>query len=463
MFLRPHHFQSAQRHWAHLLHTDEKWDHHYNWGLHAIDLDEDALANWRCVVRSLRARLRDGTLIAIPEEGSLPALDLKEAFTQGNSVEICLAVPVVNLGRANVAANGRGEGGRYLLDTQDLEDENTGVNPQAVQVRLLNLKLLLSTQDHAGYEVLKIARIEKAPRAEATPQLDLTYIPPLLACDAWKPLAAGILQTIYDRLGATIDLRARLAVSRGIGFDSQSQGDALLIAQLREMNEAYAVLGVLAFAQGVHPLPAYLELCRLVGQLSIFGKTHRPPDLPRYDHDDLGGCFYRVKQYIDMLLGEGPKLEYEERPFIGAGLRMQVTLEPAWLEPAWQVFVGVKSPLGTDECVRLLTKAGQLDMKIGSSDRADEVYSRGLAGLRFAYSPQPPNALPSMAGLTYFQVSREASPEEWQHVQRSLTLAIRLNENRVAGNIQGQRVLTIRLPGSQTTLQFTLYLVRKGT
>jgi type VI secretion system protein ImpJ len=463
MFLRPHHFQTAQRHWLNLLSTDEKWDHHYNWGLRAIELDEDALANWRCVVRSLKARLRDGTLVSIPEDGDLPELDLKAVFEEGNAIDICLAVPVLNLGRANVSANGTGEGGRYLLDTQELEDENTGVNPQPVQVRLLNLKLLLSTQDHTGYETLKIARVKKSARAEAAPELDETYIPPVLACDAWKPLAAKILQTIYDLLGATIDLRAKMAVTRGIGFDSQSQGDALLIAQLQEMNEAYAMLGVLAFAQGIHPLGAYLELCRLVGQLSIFGKTHRPPDLPRYDHDDLGGCFWRVKQYIDDLVREGPKLEYVEQPFIGAGMRMQVSLQPAWLEPAWLVFVGVKSPLNTEECVRLLTRSGQLDMKIGSSDRVDEIYRLGQAGLRFAHTPKPPNALPSPAGLTYFRISREASLEEWQNVQRSLTLAIRLNENRIAGNIQGQRVLTIRQQGGQsTTLQFTLYLVPQG-
>jgi type VI secretion system protein ImpJ len=44
-------------------------------------------------------------------------------------------------------------------------------------------------------------------------------------------------------------------------------------------------------------------------------------------------------------------------------------------------------------------------------------------------------------------------------VQRSLTLAIRLNENRIAGNIQGQRILTIKTGGQTTTLQFTLYVV----
>src|SRR5207248_1753266 len=45
MFLRPHHFQAAEQHWLHLTHTAGCWDHHFNWGLHAIEIDPDALAN----------------------------------------------------------------------------------------------------------------------------------------------------------------------------------------------------------------------------------------------------------------------------------------------------------------------------------------------------------------------------------------------------------------------------------
>ena len=225
-----------------------------------------------------------------PRRRRLPALDLKAVFERGNTLTVYLAVPVVNSGRPNVAAEGEAsEAVRYVLGTQMIEDENTGVNPQPIKVRQLNLKLLHSNQDHTGYEVIPLARITKSMKAEATPELDVTYIPPLLACDAWEPLWAGLLQPIYDRIGKKIELLANQVVSRGITFDSLGQGDPLIFAQLRELNESYAVLGILAFAQGVHPLKAYLELGRLVGQLSIFGSTRRPPDLPRYDHDDLGG------------------------------------------------------------------------------------------------------------------------------------------------------------------------------
>src|SRR5438874_12519598 len=123
MFLRPQHFQAAQRHWGMTLATDEKWDHHYNCGVRSVELDLDALANWCCVVRSLKARLRDGTLVSVPEDGSLPAVDLRPAFAEqgAQAVTVSVGVPIFNLGRANVATNGQHDSGRYLLDSQDLE------------------------------------------------------------------------------------------------------------------------------------------------------------------------------------------------------------------------------------------------------------------------------------------------------------------------------------------------------
>jgi type VI secretion system protein ImpJ len=459
MFLRPHHFHIAQRHASEVAHRNETFDHGHYWGIHAIDLDLDALANNRFVVRSLKARFRDGTTAVIPEDGVLPAIDLKDAFGRNNELMVFLALPVLNPSQANVADSTSADGVRYRLASQNLVDENTGDNPQPIKVRLLHLRLLLSGDDNTGFEMLPLARITRSQRAEATPQLDLTYIPPILAANAWTPLWFGILQAIYDRIGKKSELLASQVVTRNITFDSHGQGDQLIFNQLRDLNEAYSHLGIMVFTEGVHPLAFYLELARLLGKLAIYGSTRRPPRLPRYDHDDLGTCFYQAKQLLDAQLDILVEPEYKERAFIGAGLRMQVSLEPAWLESGWEMFIGVQSALDAEECIRLLTKPGQLDMKIGGSERVDTIFRMGMAGLKFDHSPRPPRSLPSAPGLIYFQVSHDAAQSEWMNVQRSLTLAIRLNENLIAGNIQGQRILMIRTPNISTTLQFTLYVV----
>lgn len=458
MFLRPHHFQAANRHWQDQLRQSSRWDVHYNWGLRAIEIDPDALRNYQFTVHRLEARMRDGTLIRVPQDVALTSLDLRASLEQRNPLEVRLAIPAVQIGRANAGPNSEDTRYRVYTPRDGVPDENSGQNPRPVQFRIPNLRLITEVQDPAGFEVLPLARVGRSTQAEAVPELHEPYIPPVLASDAWAPLHRGIIQQIYHRVSKLVDQRANQVRSRRITFDSQSPGDRQIFESLRVLNEASAYLGILGDAAGIHPLQAYLELCRLIGQLAIFGPNAKPPELPRYDHDDLGGCFNTVKRYIDDLLALGGfSLGYEERPFVGEGLRMKVALEPAWLAPAWQMFVGVESPMPTVDLVPLLT--GRLNMKFGSIDRVDEIFQRGLRGLAFGYNPKPPRALPESRTLTYFQINRETSPEEWQHVQNSLCVAIRLNEKLIAGSIQGQNTVTIKTEGVTTTLQFTLFVV----
>lgn len=458
MFLQPHHFQADHRYLTGRTHSAISWPVHHCWGLRSIEVDTDALANARLVVRSLQACLRDGTPISVPESGLLPTLDLKTAFEPGQPLTVYLAIPSLNLGKSNVADELADPNARYRLDTQELEDENTGVNPQPVRVRLHNLRLLTTGEDQTGFETLPLVRLEKSALANAPPQIDASYIPPILSCDAWPLLNAEILQALFDRIGRKRERLTSAFVARGGALGGTDPAEAAAAAHLRELNEAYAVLSVLAFSPGIPPLAAYSELCRLVGQLVIFDRTGRWPAIPAYDHDDLGGCFYRVKAYLDTLLDILPEPEYKERPFVGMGLRLQVTVEPTWLDPAWQLFIGVRSEMDPDEAVRLLTVPGQLDMKVGAGDRVDAIFQLGQAGLRFESCPKP-NVLPDLAGQRYFRVSRQPE-KEWQSVLRSLTVATRINETRIVGAIQGQRSVTVRASGGKTnTMQFTLYAV----
>lgn len=463
MFLRPQHFQQADRHAASRADREARWQTHHCWGIRSIEIDRDALSNHRFVVRSIQARFRDGSLVSVPEDGPLEPLDLKPLLESNDRVLVLLAIPASSPGRPSTGGRGTDGECRYLADVVTVEDENTGGNPQPVEVRRWNLRLLPATRPHTGYEVLPLAQVEKGPRAEVGPCLDVTFIPPLLACDGWEPLAAGILQAIYDRVSKKLDLLVSQAAARGLTFDSLAQGDRMLIEQIRVLNEAVAELGVLAFTEGIHPLTAHLTLCRLVGRLAIFDAARRIPPLPRYDHDDLGACFWRLRQYLDAFLDVFVEPAYKERPFIGAGLRMEVALEPAWLNPAWDIYLGVHTPLSAEECVRLLTRPGQLDMKVGSAERVDTLYRNGMAGLSFVHAVEVPKALPVRPGLQFFRINRDSGPGEWSHVERSLTLAIRLNETRVLGKIDGQKALTIKTSAGQTaTFQFALYVAAAG-
>ena len=297
LFLRPQHFQAADRYWDEYVRTSQQWDNRFHYGLHGIEFSSEAIANHQFEVHTVKGRMRDGTLISL-EVGQEPdRVDLKramserrpelqanlqEAFEKQETVQVFLAVPRVRLGRANVASADSEVDTRYSEVTLPVQDESRGGDDQELQFREVNVRLLLSTQDCSGYETLPIARIKRASEGAAIPQLDKDYIPPVLSIDVWPPLGREIVRAIYDIIGQKIDVLSQQLIDRGIGLASQDPGDADRVEMLSQLNGAYGMLSVLAFTPGIHPLTAYTELCRIASQLAIF-----TPESPRSESPAL--------------------------------------------------------------------------------------------------------------------------------------------------------------------------------
>ena len=459
LFLRPHHFQAADRHWTELLQVGQQWDHQYHYGIRRLEFSDEAIANYQLQVNACHARMRDGTLISIDPGEELDRLDLKEAFAKESVVRVFLAAPKLKMGSANVGPDADPGKSRYAATTQVLQDESLGGNDQEVQLRGLNVRLLLSTQDLAGYEVLPIAQIQRAGEREAVPRVDADYFPPMLACDAWPPLGRDIVRAIYDLIGKKIEVLSEQVTNRSITLVSQEPGDLDRLLMLSELNVAYCTLGVMAFALGVHPLAAYTELCRIVGRLSIFAPERRPPEVPPYDHDDLARIFRWVKERIELLLGAIRDYEYEQRFFVGEGKGMRVTLESKWFNAEWQWFVGVaRGSLSEKECLGLLSP-GALDWKLGSARQVDALFEYGAEGLHMTPLAQSPRALPPGREWIYYEVSRGNAA--WKDVLETQTLAMRLKDTLILNRqeLQGQRKLVVSVGGKQAALQFALFAV----
>lgn len=460
LFLRPHHFQAADRFWTEATHTSEQWDHPYNYGLVAIDFSREALANHQFEVSVLKARMRDGSLISLDLGQELDRLDLTAAFDKAAEVTVYLAVPKLKMGRANVASGETAGPMRFAESRLMLQDEVLGGNEQEVSLRHLNVKLLLSTQDRSGFEELPIARIKRASAGAARPQLDDTYIPPVVSVEAWAGLGRDIVRAIYDVIGQKIEVLSEQVVSRGIGLDSRHPGDMDRILMLAQLNAAYNVLAILGFAQGVHPITAYAELCRIVGQLSIFAPNRRGTDVPPYDHENLHGIFKEIQLRIEQLLNAVRDYEYEQRYFIGVGLGMQVTLEPKWFNSDWQWYIGVNKGELTAQEIREMLSAGQLDWKLGSSRQVEILFKQRAEGLRLIAMDRPIRALPAQSDWVYYEVSRGDAPA-WRDVQSTQTLAMRLKDSSIVNldRLQGERQVVISARGRNVPLQFALFAV----
>jgi type VI secretion system protein ImpJ len=456
MFLRAQHFQSTERHLTQTANRRRAWTAHFGWGVRDIDIDADALLNNKLVVRTLKACLRDGTMVAVPEDGALTALDLRPAAERGSDHTVYLAVPALDLSRPNAAARGAGTQVRFLTDTVEAADENTGDGAEPILFRSLQFRLLLSTDDHTGYDVLPLARLVPSEEHDGCMKIDRTYYPPLLAVDGWAPFDQ-LIESIYHAIGRKADrLVAQLEVRAS--RDGSSEWAATATGQLRVLHEASAVLGVMGFTPGVPPLTAYTELSRLVGQLACYGPTRTLPELPRYDHEDLGPRVLRLKQILDALLALITESEYRERRFVGIGLRVQADLDPAWTGDDWRLFIAVQSSLPEPELRALLADGSKFGLKVGSGTRVDELYRLGLPGLSLTAPAVRPGQLPAAAGEVLLAVGRDVA-REWEHVRASNTLGLRFNETLVAGPLAGERVVTIRLAAAPATLSFALYAI----
>jgi type VI secretion system protein ImpJ len=456
LFLRPHHFQSLERAVREDLLLSENWNVSYAYGLRRIEIDHDALANWRISLRSLHARLHDGTHVRYPEGCSLDAVALpKDAFDRQERVRVYLALPTLRMGRKNADAAGTDPNCRYLVEPQEVEDENQGGNPQMLDVRRPNIRLLVGDGGLAGFDTLPVMQLRRGTIAEAPPELDPEYIPPLLACDAWPILQDEIIGGIYNQFGSLADILADQMIDRGVAFETGHREDFERILKLHSLNTALGYLMNLPFVRGVHPLTAYKELCRAVGQTAIFRPERRLPEVPRYDHDDLGRCFYAIKRLLQGRTDEPEAATYQKRPFEGAGMQMQVRLEREWLSPTWTFFIGVNSKLSYHECVNLLR--GGLDIKVGSSGQVERIFNLGQAGVQLIPQPEVPRLLPGK-NWTYWKVERDSNA--WLDAEKMLSLAIRLNHKHIVGEMDGRQEIQVSTDdGREIPMSFALYAI----
>lgn len=480
MFLRPHHFQTNERYWSEWLATSSGWDHPYNYGVQAVELSKEAIANYQVEIKYCNARLRDGTLVTTsvgqePDRVDLresveetaaeivrtKSVSMKSALQKEPTVVVHLAVPKLKLGRANVGESQGDHQSRYREAQRELPDEVTGGNDQQVDLRELNIKVLLSTDDLAGYETLPIARVKRSGDKEATPQLDPDYIPPVLAIESWPPLMLDYVRAIYDVVSQKIRVLSEQVKSRGITLTSQEPGDMDRIIMLMILNEAFATLRVLAFSRGLHPFVAYTELCRIVGKLALFGEDRACPEVPHYDHDDLARIFQWIKKTVTLLLTRIQDYDYEREEFIGVENGMETRLKEKWLGPNWDWYIGVNYGTSTKEECRRLLAPGKLDWKMGSADQVEGIFRDRRPGVMLLVEDNPPRALPIRGPWVFYRVTKDG--HAWRGVEATQTLAMRFSTNHVKNlaELPGQTKLVVAERGKpqEVKLEFVLFAI----
>jgi type VI secretion system protein ImpJ len=463
-FVRPQHLQAADRYWTELNHTSQHWDHSYGYGLNSLNYSRDALASNVFRVTQLEARMRDGTMVCLVQGQDLE-INLKDYFdSKANtkaetSVLIQLAVPKLNLGAVNVADATERFQRRFYLNDQLVVDENLQASEQSVAVRKLSLGLVAG-KGPEGFECLPLARVKIAIDRDAAPILDESYIPPVISTQAWSYLRRQYVQGIRDQIAGVIEAHSMSVKQLTIGRHSFDPADYGRFWMLNRLNEAYSVLSVLTPALGVHPLTAYLELARFLGQISVFAPERKAIAIEPYDHENLGGIFADMREKILRILHGTNFDEYLRANFSGVGSKMCTQLGPEWFDPGWIWYFGIERGGMSEMNLRsLIEDSSDWYWVFGSNNQADEFFNVRQDGLKIVPVNTTIPDLPSRQNWTYYKVTQdEFESPGWSEIRKTQSVAIRIrNYDDVSG---AQHLDVFNTDGTRQRLRFALFAVR---
>lgn len=462
MFLRPHHFQAADRFWSEFVAGQVRCDQAYGYGLLRIALSPESLDNGILEFSGLVARWKDGTIVS-GDESQVVRTELKgrvDPAAAGNrSVGVFLAIPALQEGQSNVAAGTVPVLERYVELRREADDESAGGNRQEIALRRPNMQVRFEGEELNGFDVIPLCRLRRSEADDGKLEIDPAWFPPALAVQTW-PEMAGVVRTIHDLIGGRIRSLADVIRQKGITLSSSSQGDLEKLLLLHALNEAMGELACLLHASAAHPFLVYTALCRIVGRCSLFGPEFMIGPVPAYDHDDLARIYRWALDQIRRLVYAVREDEYEQRYFIGAGRGMSVSLEPEWFSLEWDWYFGVDPvSIGRDECIALLRET--IDWKLGSTDKVEEYLTRRMPGVKLRMVSEIPRALPSRGNWIYFQIKRE--DDAWQHVQVTQSMAMRVRTEQIANleTLEGARRLRLSINGRTYGLEFAIFAVRK--
>lgn len=420
MFLRPHHFQAAERNREETLTQEIRRIQPFFWGVMALDIAADQLENFTLEVRELEIKMKDGAALSLTSNLRLSQRTFKTELDQASGrMEVWLGIPVWREAEPNTLFPGekpKGLDRRFSVEPAEVLDENTGANAQPLDTRRINGRLFFGSENREGYECLPLAIVERSGQGKNYPVLSRDFIPPVTEIGA-----SSTLQTLCESVTNRLEAKHRLILSEVTSgrMNLEAEGAAAwrLVMKLQTLGSFTFLLQQLTRLPRIHPFAVYSEFCRLVGELAIFDDSKRPLRVPLYDHDRLGPCFREICMLIEALAEKVVASRYVKVDFILREDLLVADLLPEWLVPETEVYMCLEADYEEKE---LRSKIET--MKVGAVRDIPLLRQRRLFGLEMEMIKRTPQGLPSSENYYYFTIEKEGI--YWANVVKDRVMAV---------------------------------------
>jgi type VI secretion system protein ImpJ len=156
----------------------------------------------------------------------------------------------------------------------------------------------------------------------------------------------------------------------------------------------------------------------LGGCLTTFSKEIHPRDLPKYDHDDLYGCFNDLDEKIRFLLETVVPANFITLPLklMSPSIYGTSLADDKYLRNT-QMYLAVKADMNQAE---LIGKTPHL-IKLCSANHIEVLVKMALPGVELTHKTKPPDAIPVKVNYQYFSLNQAGGA--WEAIVRARNLA----------------------------------------
>lgn len=423
LFLRPQHFQQAERFLEYWIENRIRPGFPYGYGFTKLELDQELFKLGKLGVRSAHGIMPDGTPFAIPEEcPAPPPLDIP---TDCKDTAVMLALPLRRAGLPEMSLGDNGDTGlpRYRASDTAVSDNIAGMQGEAdMKVGQLNFKLMLASSSIEAYSTMTVAKVIERRSSNMVVLAD-NHIPSCLDCRA-----SQVLHDHLREIGSLLGHRANALAGRLGQPGQQGVAEITDFLMLQVANRFDSLFRHLLEREPLHPETFYAICLGLAGDLATFTHANRrPANLPPYRHDALIETFAPLiadlRDSLTAVMDQNAvSIELQDR---GRGLFTASIPDLDLLRTASFV-LAVNAQMAGEQ----LRHSFPTQVKIGPAEKIRDLVMSHLPGIVLQAMPVAPRQLPYHAGFTYFELER--SSEFWKALEANRLIAL-----HIAGDFPG--------------------------
>jgi type VI secretion system protein ImpJ len=419
MFLQPQHLQQSERSVRNSVHAAQTAHSPYWYGITALEIDKDAVANGLFAVTRCSGMLPDGVTFSIPGEDPPPAA---RSFADHlghdlQSLDVFLALPVVADGKASVvpAATEGQASARFRSRAIPVADEVLGTQRKEIEVGALNFTVLFGDESLDNHAALQVGRLVR--NKSGTVELSESFVPPLL-CIAASSFLLSLFRSLLELLLAKINSLSQGRKQVAGGFAQFTGSDETPFRLLTTLNRSTPMLTHYHSFPGVAPFEVFSHLSSFAGELCTFSSEVSIANLPRYDHANLSATFSNLVKIIRAVLEADIQAGCVPVPIeqINQATFLCKIPDEKLLTVA-KFYLGVSAKVQDKELV-----VGALQrIKMCSRNRLDLLISSAMPGLPLKHAMHPPQGLSTKPGFVYFSLEQQG--DFWNQIKAAGNIA----------------------------------------